>query len=192
MHPIPARPTGRAGVETNALDHSESDLFDARSLAASSTMDLPVQPAPGPYSQPMPAQQYYDDPSYAQHDPNYYDPYHGPVPQTFTSPPGSTDEHGQPYPIHNAYRAQSPGPGAAYGPEGSEAAYAGGRMSPGPGAAYAPRSPSPGPNLALAGGIPGRNSPSPGPGMAYGGQRAGSPGPHQAYGGNDPSGQGYR
>lgn len=191
MHPLPARPTGRAGVETNALDRSESDLFDDRSIAASSTADLAVHPAATPYSQP---QQYHDDPMYhGQHDPNYYDPYRGPVPQTFTSPPGSVDEHGQPYSVQGAYRAQSPGPMAAYGgAEGVDAAYAGGRMSPGPGAAYGARSTSPGPNFAMAGSIPARNTPSPGPALAYGGQRSGSPGPHQTYGGNDPSGQGYR
>ena len=177
MHPLPARPTGRSGVETNALDRSE-DAFDGASIAASSTADLAVHAAPGPYSLPHPDhQQYYDNPATARG--SYYDPYNGPVPETITSPMGGGGD---------PYRSGSPGPQA----------YGGGRTSPGPQAAYGdPRAMSPGPQAAY--GVPGRVM-SPGPQAAYGGgMRTGSPGPQAAYGGRTPSpgpqaayGDGYR
>lgn len=185
MHPLPARPTGRSGVETNALDRSE-DAFDGASIAGSSTADLAVHAASGPYSQPHPEQQYYDDPSHAPAG-GYYDPYSGPVPATITSPA----------PAESPYRTMSPGPNMGY--DAQQMAYAGGGRTPSPGPAaaygvpgrvmspgappqaYSGRTPSPGPQAAYGG----RTS-SPGPQAAYGG-RTPSPGPHAAYGGD-----GYR
>jgi hypothetical protein len=200
MHPLPARQTGRSGIETNALDHSE-DAFDTRSVANSSA-DL-VHPAPAPYSMPSPLGQevgahpyavgdgsYYDDPSgaYSGAAPSsaYYDPYRGPVPSTLSpSRPESGAFSGQQQQGgvyddaqlgYDAGRSTSPGPQAAYGGRtspGPQAAY-GGRTSPGPQAAYGGRT-SPGPQAAYGGRM------SPGPQEAYGGRM--SPGPQEAYGG---------
>lgn len=64
-----------------------------------------------------PNQPYRDDPNG-----EFYDPYNGPVPQTFAEVPG-----GEAIPMTQINRGRSPGPGAAY-----EA----GRQSPGPQAAY--------------------------------------------------------
>lgn len=189
MHPLPARPTGRSGIETSALDRSE-DAFDGRSMGDSSTADLAVHAAQGPYSMPAadPHQQYYDDPSHvsgAYGAPPaggaYYDPYRGPVPPTLSPHPeedpygGTTadTQHAGGYDMYatasGGGRAPSPGPNAAYG----------GRTSPGPQAAYVGRSGSPGPEIAYAA----DRSTSPGPQAAYGLPRVTSPGPQAAYGG---------
>ncbi|KAG8690827.1 hypothetical protein FRC08_010345 [Ceratobasidium sp. 394] len=76
MTPLPARPTGRSGVETSALDD-----FDSQS-AAHSTADLT-----GTHYQP-----YSDDPGYGAR-PQYYDPYGGAAAaaRPYASPPGSHD-----------------------------------------------------------------------------------------------------
>lgn len=175
MHPLPARPTGRSGIETNALDQSE-DAFDGRSMAGSSTADLAVNPAANPYSMPaIDHQPYYDDPAKPAGGAYnvggaptegaggaFYDPYRGPVPSTLS--PHADDPYGgaaDPY-----TRTTSPGPQAAYG-AGYDAFGAGGRApSPGPNAAYGvPRTTSPGPQAAYGGRA------SPGPDNAYGGYR---------------------
>ena len=175
MHPLPARPTGRAGIETNALDRSETD-FDGRSVADSSTADLAVHAAPAPYSLPAPEphQQYHDDPAGGvyPHSGVYYDPYRGPVPPTMSPNQPATDD---------PYRALSPGPNAAF--DGGRA------TSPGPQSAYAAagRSPSPGPGQVF---MP--RTPSPGPNMALGGIRSPSPGVHTAFGAQPRVGEGYR
>jgi hypothetical protein len=191
MHPLPARPTGRSGIETSALDRSE-DAFDGRSMADSSTADLAVHAAPGPYSIPAtdPNQQYYDDPAHAggaygapPAGGAYYDPYRGPVPPTL-SPHPEEDPYGGT--TADSYgRAGSPGPQAAYdaaqhtgGYDAYGATPAGGRApSPGPNAAYGGRT-SPGPQAAFGGGRTG----SPGPETAFGAGRSTSPGPQAAYG----------
>lgn len=198
MHPLPARPTGRAGIETSALDRSE-DAFDGRSLAGSSTADLTVHPAANPYSLPAdPQQHYYDDPANAAGGPYlpggvppggaaYYDPYRGPVPPTLSPRAGEEDPYavqGDPY-----GRTGSPGPHAAYdlppqpgydnrqsGYEAYGAAPGGRAPSPGPNVAYGGRA-SPGPQAAYG------RSGSPGPEAAYGVPRTTSPGPQAAYGG---------
>ncbi|QRV89675.1 transmembrane protein [Ceratobasidium sp. AG-Ba] len=183
MTPLPARPTGRSGVETNALDD-----FDSRS-ATQSTANL----TDGPYQQP-----YSDDPGYGAR-PQYYDPYGG-VPGTarpYASPPGSHDgdhknwgvpaEGGQYYDA--PMRGASPGPNMAYAdplPRGA---------SPGPNMAYGDslgRGTSPGPNMAYA--DPTGRTASPAP-AGYGGyydqpQMSGrlSPGPNLAYGGSQDHG----
>lgn len=192
MTPLPARPTGRSGVET--------DNFDAQSSAANSVADLT-----GTHYQP-----YSDDPGYGAR-PAYYDPYGG-VPGTarpYASPPGSHDgDHknwGGPADANQYYdapRGPSPGPNMAYGDA------LGRGTSPGPNMAYADptgRTASPAPGgyggypagygaeqVGAADSYAGRHSPapgvdtygrrSPGPGLAYGGSaRAASPGPNVAY-----------
>ena len=112
---------------------------------------------------------YHDDPSGSG---VFYDPYRGPIPQTFTSPPQSTEGH-------NAYARGEAIPMNTY-PSSS------GRQSPGPNAAYDDpyaRSGSPGPAAAY-GDAYGARSRSPGPAMAYEDPYAGrrSPGPSLAYG----------
>jgi hypothetical protein len=184
MHPLPARPTGRAGIETSTLDASESNDghgggydqrgYDQHSLAAASTeFPPPVGYAASPYSQPAPPSvAYYDnDPN----NPEYYDPYRGPVPQTISTPPPGQEPPVQ-YGAYGGPRTRSPGPTLAY-TDGSESIYSG-RRSPGPNAMGAPRSNSPGPAVAYGGGRA-----SPGAGLAYRGGRAMSPGPDNAYGG---------
>ncbi|KAJ7168595.1 hypothetical protein C8R46DRAFT_857155, partial [Mycena filopes] len=169
-HPMPVTNTGRAGF--GAGFDSEADLSRAPSQAntyAASSADLhsddPYGVPPLPHMNPnQPAGAYHDDPGAPQQ--AYYDPYRGPVPQTFNDAP----QHGGEAIPMTQMRGASPGPGMMYdgGRTGSPAAFAqgGGRTpSPGPGAAY---------NVGRA---------SPGPGAVYGGGggRA-SPGPQAAYG----------
>lgn len=174
MHPLPTRATGRAGVETSAMDHTETDGYDSQSLAVDSTVDLahPVQYGASNYNQPT----YHDDPQGPQG--AYYDPYTGAVPNSLTSPPPDGQWPG-------AHPGAAPSMYAATGPgyaQGQESVYGARSHSPGPASAYGGRT-SPGPSLAYSGG-PGR-SPSPGPALAYGAQpgRTPSPGPNMAYGG---------
>ncbi|KIM33558.1 hypothetical protein M408DRAFT_156977 [Serendipita vermifera MAFF 305830] len=147
--------------------------------ATSSSIDLTNDPYAVPPLPPQRNMPYHDDPSGSA---VFYDPYRGPVPHTFTSPPPSTDGG------HNnsAYGRGEAIPMSTY-PSSS------GRQSPGPNAAYDDpyaRSGSPGPNAAYGGAAVdpyGARSRSPGPGMAYdadpyaAGRR--SPGPALAYGG---------
>jgi len=175
-HALPARPTGRSGIGNDVGGGSDQDLFSAHT-AANSTADLhPMHTdafavPPLPTHNPAVPLSYRDDMSSSG---QYYDPYRGPVPQTFrTTPPGSVDGHGAAPPgawagqqaeaiPMNTYppRSRSPGPNSAYGPA------SGGRHSPGPSLGYGPQS--------------GRQSP--GPGSAYGGDpRTRSPGPNVAY-----------
>ncbi|KAG9097501.1 hypothetical protein FRC06_007479 [Ceratobasidium sp. 370] len=208
MTPLPARPTGRSGVETTALDD-----FDAQSSAAHSTADLT-----GTHYQP-----YSDDPGYGTR-PQYYDPYGGApgVARPYASPPGShdgdhknwggpADAQGYADPHQQYYdapaRGPSPGPNMAYGDSlargtspGPNMAYAdptGRTASPAPGYGGYPAGygadqsmggrRSPGPNLAYGGSqndhavVDAYGRQSPAPGMGYGG-RAASPGPNAAYG----------
>lgn len=167
MTPLPARPTGRAGVETNALDD-----FDRQS-AAHSTVDLQYQP-------------YSDDPGYAAR-PAYYDPYGGAGQvKPYASPPGSHDGDHKKWGVqpdgqyYDPPRGASPGPNKAYGDS------IGRGPSPGPNLAYGDsmaRGVSPAPPMAYADSIGRGASPAP-PNMAYADPlgRTGSPGP-MAYGG---------
>ena len=157
MHPLPARPTGRAGMETSAIGQSD-DAFDTRSLADRSTTDLVAEPAVTPYSLPVPdlppIQQYHDDSAsygrqFPQQEEGFYDPYRGPVPRSITSPVPE-----DPYGVSDSTRAVSPGPYAAYGAPGARRT-----PSPGPQVVYAGRTPSPGPQNAF--GLPRTSSPSP-------------------------------
>lgn len=124
--------------------------------AAASSVDLTKDPyavPPMPQNNPV---QYYDDPS-GTAGAAYYDPYRGPVPQTFHSPPESMDSHAHPYHPGEAI------PMSTYASSG--------RQSPGPGMAYGndpyARSQSPGPNAAY-GNDPYAGRRSPGPMVAYG------------------------
>lgn len=170
-----ALPTNR--LENKGFDNSEANLPrpDSRAgsiapSAATSTTDLYAPNASqDPYAVPPlphlnPNQPYRDDPNT-----DFYDPYNGPVPQTFAEAPG-----GEAIPMTQINRGRSPGPGAAYeagrmSPGPQAAYYEGGRSSPAPG-----RAASPAPAMALSGRM------SPGPGPALSGRA--SPGPQQAYG----------
>lgn len=155
------------------------------SNATVSSVDVSQDPYSVP---PLPSQNnmpYRDDPSRLN---SYYDPYRGPVPQTFATPPASTDGHvqqwgGEAIPMNAYPRTTSPGPNLAYNDP-----YAG---SMGPS-----RSTSPGPNLAYGleggrGGTPVQRMVTPN----IGGQelpRSGTPGyytgsqPYDPYGRRSP------
>jgi hypothetical protein len=170
--PLPTHRTGGAGFDT-ALDAPRNSIGYADSTAHS-TSELP----PDPYAIPPlphldPNQPYRDDPN-----PSYYDPYRGPVPQSF-NPVGP----GEAIPMTQLAGAgrRSPGPGAAYAGD-----FVSGRASPGPAPAYASEfasgraSPGPGLHTAYASNDFGGRA-SPGPRAAQQG-RSVSPGPQAAYG----------
>ncbi|KDQ57084.1 hypothetical protein JAAARDRAFT_194264 [Jaapia argillacea MUCL 33604] len=164
----------------------------ANSIAASSTADL-YPPPHDPYAVPPlphmnPNQPYRDDP--AMYEPGYYDPYRGPIPQTFND---TASEHGaEAIPMTQlggvpgaAARSRSPGPQAGFDMGGRNSPSLAGRRSPGPQAAYGYGDPA-----AVGGGYgPGgvvdnrARSPGPGVGLGMGGPAAGrrSPGPQAAY-----------
>ncbi|KAG8861310.1 hypothetical protein FRB91_009221 [Serendipita sp. 411] len=132
----------------------------AATNATSSSVDLTRDPYSVP---PLPAgsmMPYRDDPS-GTAAAAYYDPYRGPVPHAFQSPPPSSDGHAQ----------------HMYGEAIPMSTYSSGRQSPGPN------------NMGGAYDDPYNRSRSPGPNMAYedpyaAGRR--SPGPGVALGMNDP------
>ncbi|KAH8100835.1 hypothetical protein BXZ70DRAFT_863250, partial [Cristinia sonorae] len=157
-HALPTTRAGGAGFETS----SEVNLTRADSRAASET-NLYVA-GQDPYAVPPfphvnPNQPYRDDPGN-----EFYDPYSGPVPQTF-------HDGAEAIPMTQIGRTRSPGPQMGLDPArtrspGPQMAYDMGRASPAPvGMAPAPMDP---------------RARSPGPGVAYG--RAASPGPQAAYG----------
>jgi hypothetical protein len=170
-HALPVNPTGRAGFATG------SDLSRTPSHSTYSVED-PYSVPPLPHMNPNQGGPYRDDPNAGG---AYYDPYNGPVPQTFNEAHGAPPAewgHNEAIAMTQMGRA-SPGPGmmgrASPGPGMM------GRASPGPGMIYDGGRASPGP------GMVGRASP--GPGMLYDGGQAGyagrvaSPGPQAAYGG---------
>jgi len=193
-HALPTNRTGNSGFETT----SEVNLTRSPSHTGSfapSTSEVNLYAAnQDPYAVPPPPhlnpnQPYHDDPALS-----FYDPYNGPVPQTFTETP----HDGEAIPMTQINRGRSPGPGVALDNASMRARSPGpvagyemmaGRASPGPqaGLAMDPRARSPGPGAAYGG-----RSASPAPQAAYGyggyggAPTAGrvSPGPHQAYGGN--------
>ncbi|KAJ7357947.1 hypothetical protein DFH08DRAFT_653592, partial [Mycena albidolilacea] len=159
----------------------------APSTYAASTADFhagqddPYAVPPLPHMNPGLGAPYRDDPNAPGG--AYYDPYHGPVPQTFNegvhgAPPA--DWGGEAIAMTQMGRA-SPGPAMMYAGDGRTGSpapmmYADARTgSPGPQAAYATGRASPGPGPAYNTGRA-----SPGPQAAYGGGRA-SPGPQGAY-----------
>ncbi len=177
-HALPTNRTGGAGFETSSevnLTRPDSRAGSIAPSAAASAVDLYAPHASqDPYAVPPlphlnPNQPYRDDPSGG-----FYDPYSGPIPQTFTDP-HETGPGGEAIPMTQINRMRSPAP---------QMAYDAGRRSPGPQAAYftadagrnspAPRAMSPGPAMGLSGRA------SPGPGMALAGRA--SPGPQAAYG----------
>jgi len=158
--PLPTHRTGGSGIDT--ADVRRNSLGYAPSTAANSTAEL----YPDPYAVPPlphldPNQPYHDDPNA-----RFYDPYRGPIPQTFEGVvPGES------IPMTQLAGRRSPGPGAAFD-------LGGGRASPAPpgiyvGGDFGGRA-SPAPQGAFGGGRA-----SPGPGLAYAAGRA-SPAPHPA------------
>lgn len=140
----------------------------AATNATNSSIDLSHDPYAVPPLPPARTMPYHDDPSGSG---VFYDPYRGPVPQTFNTPPGSTEGHAAAYPGEAI-------PMSTYASNN-------GRQSPGPNDPYA-RSGSPGP--AMAYGDPYARTRSPGPAVAYEDPYAGrrSPGPSLAYGAPGP------
>ncbi|KAF7312530.1 hypothetical protein MIND_00266900 [Mycena indigotica] len=183
-HAMPVHNTGRSGFDTAgdlSRVPSAANTYNASSTDFHSSNEDPYAVPPLPHMNP--GQPYRDDPN-AMNTASYYDPYHGPVPQTFNEangPPPQEWGGNEAIPMTQMAGRASPGPQMAY-------AGAGRTPSPGPQMAYG-RSASPGPQQ-----LYGRGSPapgqmyggraSPGPQAAYAGAgRTPSPGPHQAYGG---------
>ncbi|KAL4066940.1 hypothetical protein V8B97DRAFT_1869984 [Scleroderma yunnanense] len=162
-HALPTNSTGRAGF--GAENESELNLARAPSPGgayAQSVGASSIGAGPDPYAVPPlphlnPSQPYHDDPG-AYNQAGYYDPYRGPVPNTFGD---VMSDHGhgiEAIPMTQMARTRSPGPQAAYDMQG--------RASPAPQAGYG------------YGGMDERvRSPNP---AALGGTR--SPGPHAPYG----------
>ncbi|KAF9517340.1 hypothetical protein BS47DRAFT_1339549 [Hydnum rufescens UP504] len=144
-HPLPARPTGRAGIEMSPLEPSEMD-FDGRSWSDSSIADVAIQAAPPPYALPAPepAQRYYGHSASGvyPHSGPYYDPYPRPVPHMMSPHQVRLDDrYGARSPDSNESRwALSPGPRAVYSVLGRA-------PFPDPGPSYATGSSSPGANM---------------------------------------------
>jgi hypothetical protein len=172
-HPLPVNNTGRAGFDTG----SEPSLSRVPSVSTGYHSDAHLGAAADPYAVPPfphlnPNQPYRDDPSPAP----YYDPYRGPVPNTFSdvasveAPAGAGWTTAEAIPMTQmapGSRARSPGPQMAYeAGRASPAPGVMGRQSPGPHAAYGDRSRSPGPAVAM-GGIPPAGRRSPGPQVSY-------------------------
>jgi hypothetical protein len=180
-HPLPVNSTGRAGFDTG----SEVSLSRPASTGTGFSNVAADPYAVPPFPHLNPNQPYRDDPSTTT---GYYDPYRGPVPNTFSDaasvdiPAGPGWSAAEAIPMTQMARSKSPGPQTAYDGRrspGPQQAYEG-RRSPGPQAAYAPpayvdeRVRSPGPAAGFGG-------------MAPPGRR--SPGPQAAY---DPTGYGPR
>ncbi|KAG7451375.1 uncharacterized protein BT62DRAFT_1071949 [Guyanagaster necrorhizus] len=143
-HPLPVHSTGRAGFDTG----SEVSLSRAPSTSTNnfSTPDLthndPYAVPPLPHLNPNQPIPYRDDPNANA----YYDPYRGPVPNTFNdAPPGSEWSQGEAIPMTQMTGAgrMSPGPGLAYADTGRASPTLAGRASPGPSAALRTKSPAP-------------------------------------------------
>lgn len=152
------RPDSRAGST-----YASSAAASAVDLYAPNAAHDPYAVPPLPHLNPN--QPYRDDPEGA-----YYDPYHGPVPQTFSE--GVAHEvgpGGEAIPMTQIHRSRSPG---------AQVGYDAGQRSPGAGMAYLGDNgrTSPGPAVALSG----RASPGPQITYGYGGRQ--SPGPNIAYG----------
>ncbi|KDQ14954.1 hypothetical protein BOTBODRAFT_44435 [Botryobasidium botryosum FD-172 SS1] len=170
MQPLPSRAgTRNGGGDASTLGASDMESrggFDRTSIAGTSTADLhPVEFAQHPYSQPGPqvSQAYFDESGQPA---GYYDPYRGPLPQTFAGQdPHAWGGAGAGLAAAGYGRSLSPAPSAAGGVPGY-----GRSMSPAPMGAVG-RTPSPGPNMAY-----GARTQSPAPQLAYGNdiQRYGS------------------
>lgn len=161
VHALPTNSTGRSGF--GAEHDSELNLARApspggyaHSVGATSVPET-YNSAQDPYAVPPlphlnPNQPYHDDPG-TYNQPGYYDPYRGPVPNTFGD--GYSDAHGaEAIPMTRMARTRSPGPQMAYDVQGhvspgpqaamgygidarsASPAIGAGRVSPGPQAAY--------------------------------------------------------
>ncbi|KAI6042556.1 hypothetical protein EDC04DRAFT_2968456 [Pisolithus marmoratus] len=131
VHALPTNSTGRAGFGAE----NDSDLNLARPPSpggayAQSITASSVSGAQDPYAVPPlphlnPNQPYRDDPgTYGQ--PGFYDPYRGPIPNTFGE--GLVDPGVEAIPMTQMARTRSPGPQIAYDMHG--------RASPSPQAGY--------------------------------------------------------
>ncbi|KAG1726693.1 uncharacterized protein EDB91DRAFT_1165746 [Suillus paluster] len=153
VHALPTKSTGRSGfgVENDSevnLARAPSPGGYAHSVAANSLPDT-YNGSQDPYAVPPlphlnPNQPYHDEPG-AFTQPGYYDPYRGPVPNTFGD--GFSDSHNpEAIPMTRMARTGSPGPQMAYGPQAAmgyaldgrsaSPALGAGRASPGPQAGY--------------------------------------------------------
>ena len=167
VHALPTNSTGRAGFGIE----NDSDINLTRppspgAYANSITASVPEAYGAGdPYAVPPlphlnPNQPYHDEPGAYGQPVGYYDPYRGPVPNTFADT--ITDGHGaESIPMTQMARMRSPGPQVVYDMQG--------RGSPVPQAAMGypgvderSRTPT---SVAVSAG---RASPSPNPGYGYG------------------------
>ncbi|KAF8843706.1 hypothetical protein BDN67DRAFT_963875 [Paxillus ammoniavirescens] len=169
VHALPANSTGRAGFGVE--NDSEVNLARAPSPGGAYTHSIAASSVPevyttsqDPYAVPPlphlnPNQPYRDDPGTYGQPAGYYDPYRGPVPNTFND--ALSDSYGaESIPMTQMARTRSPAPQMAYDVQG--------RGSPAPQAA-----------MGYGSGTDDRSrTPNP---AALGAGRA-SPGPHAAYG----------
>ncbi|KAF9223712.1 hypothetical protein BS17DRAFT_704871 [Gyrodon lividus] len=168
VHALPATSTGRAGF--GAENESDVNLARAPSPGGAYTHSIAASSVPevyatgqDPYAVPPlphlnPNQPYRDDPGTYGQPAGYYDPYRGPVPNTFND--AQSDSHGvESIPMTQMARTRSPAPQMAYDMQGrgspapqavmgygvgmddrsrspNPAALGAGRASPGPQAAY--------------------------------------------------------
>jgi len=124
-HALPTRPTGRVGVDDDGYDEAGVDGAGRRlgNYAPSSTTGetsmADLHSYNDPYAIPPlphldPNQPYHDDPTnYGAH----YDPYQGPVPQSFHDP-SNVDRINSRSPAPTNYGRQSPGPSLSYSRNG--------------------------------------------------------------------------
>ena len=120
-HALPTHATGRAGFGDDNDSASTVHGGYASSLATTSTPDLYPGGAPDPYAVPPlphlnPNQPYHDEPAGYEQDPNaFYDPYRGPVPNTFNEAEGRVPGYGaEAIPMTQMARTRSPGPQMGY------------------------------------------------------------------------------
>jgi hypothetical protein len=114
-HALPTHATGRAGFGDDNDNASTIHGGYASSLATTSTPELYPGGGPDPYAVPPlphlnPNQPYHDEPVGYEQDPNsFYDPYRGPVPNTFNEAGGA-----EAIPMTQMARTRSPGPQMGY------------------------------------------------------------------------------
>ncbi|KAI6168115.1 hypothetical protein EDD17DRAFT_1466812, partial [Pisolithus thermaeus] len=131
VHALPTNSTGRAGF--GAENDSDLNLARAPSPGGTYAQSITTSSVGGgqdPYAVPPlphlnPNQPYRDDPG-AFGQPGFYDPYRGPVPNTFGE--GLVDPGVEAIPMTQMARTRSPGPQIAYDLHG--------RASPSPQAGY--------------------------------------------------------
>ncbi|EGO25078.1 hypothetical protein SERLADRAFT_369665 [Serpula lacrymans var. lacrymans S7.9] len=174
-HPLPTNSTGRSGFGAESasdvnLNRAPSiSTGYAHSIATTSTPEL-YGATSDPYAVPPlphlnPNQPYRDDPGYGQN--GYYDPYRGPIPNTFNDGASDVGHGTEAIPMTQMSRTRSPAPNLAYDMTG--------RASP----SLTANRHSPGPQVALGYGMDDRSR-SPLPGAVVGGRA--SPAPQGAYG----------